>query len=84
MTSHDVPATLSLLEARLNRLEFLLESHSDDDETTHGTRLKPPLSDDTVAVRIQKLEHDFNRLTSKSVIAQDLLRLCTYCCRSPR
>ena len=76
MTSEDALTTLTLLEARLSRLELLLSSYSQHDETTNSTPLKSTAIDNTVAARLQKLENDFNRLTTRSVVVRDILRLC--------
>jgi hypothetical protein len=73
MAEGDARTTLALLGARLQRLEFLLNGKADLDGLANPNA-KPAL-DETVSERLTKLEDDLKRLTSKSHLVQDMLRL---------
>ena len=67
--------TISLLESRLRKLELLIAgTTSTADELTPS----PPTSpQDTITFRLNTLEKEFQSLTSKSPVVQQLLDLCT-------
>ncbi len=67
-------ATLTMLEERLHRLEFLLHGSSDafgipDLASTPSTQ------SDNVSTRITKLEGNLHRLASRHGLIQDVLNL---------
>lgn len=74
MPSEESLASLTLLQERLHRLEFTLAGSDRQDELS---RAAPESSGDmTVAARLAKLEDDFKKLSSRSTLAQDVMKLC--------
>lgn len=67
-------ATLTLLETRLHRLEFLLSGSTDHHGITEAT-VKPARRHEPVAARLKSLEDDLAKLTANSRLVQDMLRL---------
>lgn len=72
----DALATLSLLETRLRRLEFLLTGSTDLDgkPTSVPTPLQPLQSKDTVTGRLRLLLQDLDKLRKTTGPAGDLVR----------
>jgi hypothetical protein len=59
--------TLSLLEQRLQRLEFLLTGEAAGDE--------PPTSDPPAVQRVQRLQRELNKLAVRYPHIGDLMRI---------
>jgi hypothetical protein len=74
MSETEALTTLTLLESRLQRLEFLL-SGSADSNGIPEVMTRPAKSDDTIASRLKALEEDLTQLTANSTLVQDMLRL---------
>ena len=64
--------TLSLLEWRLRRLEFVLNGTLETDQTSKKDQVQPSTP---VITRVRKLEHSLQQLSLKSNVAADLLKL---------
>lgn len=74
MAETDALTTLTLLESRLHRLEFLLSSSTDTNGVPKVTT--PPVkNNDTIASRLNSLEDDLTKLAANSTLVQDMLRL---------
>jgi hypothetical protein len=67
-------STLSNLESRLQRVEFLLSGSTDH----FGQPLpatKPVSADDTVAARLEKMEKQLQKLSDSSALVRSVLEL---------
>ena len=65
-------ATLDSLEARLRKVQWYL-SGSDSDKVEDTLREVRP--DDTVQARLARLEKDLGKLSSRSAVVRNLLKL---------
>ena len=68
-------ATLDSLEARLRKVQWYLSGNDGDkvEDTLRGVR-----ADDTVQARLVRLEKDLGKLSSRSAVVRDLLKLRWY------
>ena len=68
-------ATLDSLEARLRKVQWYLSGSDGDkvEDTLRGVR-----ADDTVQARLVRLEKDLGKLSSRSAVVRDLLKLRWY------
>jgi len=66
--------TLSLLEWRLRRLEFIFNGQVSNERSANNTT-QPPGSADTVITRLRKLEQSLQQISLKSGVVSDLLTL---------
>ena len=64
--------TLSLLEWRLQRLEFVLNG---DVQTNETEKQQAPSSSTSVMARVKKVEHSLQQLSLKSGVISDLIKL---------
>ena len=67
-----VQATLDSLEARLRKVQWYL-SGSDDNQVEDT--LRQARADDTVQARLVRLEKDLGKLSSRSPVVRDILKL---------
>ena len=67
-----VQATLDSLEARLRKVQWYL-SGSDDNQVEDT--LRQARADDTVQARLVRLEKDLGKLSSRSAVVRDILKL---------
>ena len=67
--------TIDLLEARLLRIRYVLEGFPDqiDVEPEH---LRPETRKPTVTARLAALEHALSKLSTRSKVVHDVLKLC--------
>jgi hypothetical protein len=75
--------TLSLLESRLHKLEFFIDSRITtsqrshlDEPLPHKAIAKPPTRDQTALARLHRLEDSLASLAAKSPVVADILELC--------
>ncbi len=59
--------TIELLEARLRRIEYVINGHWDEREVQDNTK--------SADARLRDLEHSLSQLVAKSRVMQDLLKL---------
>jgi hypothetical protein len=59
--------TIELLEARLQRIEYVITGRSKDGSFRDGGK--------SITTKLQDLEHSLDRLVAKSRVMQDLLKL---------
>ena len=75
-TSKTALATLDSLEARLRKVQWYL-SGSEGDEVEDTLRVVTA-ADNTVQARLARLEKGLGKLSSRSSVVRDLLRLRTF------
>ena len=67
--------TLNALEARIQRVEWHLSGETGGDDVLHD--VKAGGRDQTVQARLGRLEDNLARISSRSQVVSDLLKLCT-------
>ena len=70
--------TLTLLESRLRRLEYLVSGHASLSPTTTISDTTPPSpaqKQQAVSQRLSNLEHDLQTLAKKSPLVNEVLQL---------
>lgn len=69
-------ATLDSLEARLQKVRWYLSGSDEVEDTLQGVTAQG--QDYTVQARLARLENNLGKLSSRSPIVRDLLKLCSY------
>ncbi len=69
--------TLDSLEARLRKIQWYLSGNDEAEDTLQKVTAQG--HDYTVHARLARLEHDLGRLSSRSPVVRDLLRLSAWC-----
>ena len=71
-------ATLDSLEARLQKVQWYLGGSDEVEQVLRGVTAQG--QDCTVQARLARLENDLRKLSSRSPVVRDLLKLRTCCC----
>ena len=69
-------ATLDSLEARLQKVQWYLSGSDEMEDTLQGVIAQG--QDYTVQVRLTRLENNLGKLSSRSPVVRDLLKLRSY------
>lgn len=75
-TTRTALATLDSLEARLQKVQWYLSGSDEVEDTLQGVIVQG--QDYTVQARLARLENNLSKLSSRSSVVQDLLKLRSY------